>query len=364
MDIDIHNLQYYIILLRVTKEKSTYLICAYVIQYYTEIFYIEVVTMHKPQVYLLIKGNCGNQFFQYAFARNIQERLGADLIIDYSAVRSDQVFGLSDSDNLLSDYNTVSYQYLPKTDWSFSVLILVVKLLDKIVGLLNLKPYSLKKYNFYLWCAKHLEKFGLYYFLSPFFEFKYPAKKKIVISGYFESAEYFKDIDKNIKKELLPKKPLMEQNISLYDAITQRESVCITIKRMDVENSLVNNIYAYSIDYFYNAIDFIRSKIVNPVFIIFSDNVEWCKENFHVDGDVYYETPNNPIGEKIRLMSSCKHFIIHNSTFSWWVQHISQNDNKIVIAPTKWLNSEMPIDIYEKNWIFMTNEGEIKENHD
>lgn len=320
--------------------------------------------MHKPQVYLLIKGNCGNQFFQYAFARNIQERLGADLIIDYSAVRGDLVFSLSDSDNLLDDYNTVSYKYLSKTDWCFSILIPLVKFLDKLVGWLKLKPYSRRKYNFYLWCAKHLEKFGLYYFLSPYFEYKYPAKRKVVISGYFESAEYFKDIDQKIKEELQPKKPLLEQNSVLFDTITKRESVCITIKRMDIENSTVNDIYAYDINYFYNAISFVKQKIENPAFIIFSDNVEWCKENFIIDGDVYYETPNNPIWEKIRLMSTCRHFIIHNSTFSWWVQHLSQNENKIVIAPTKWINSEMPVDLYENNWILMTNEGEIKEDHD
>lgn len=320
--------------------------------------------MKKPQVYLLIKGNCGNQFFQYAFARNIQERVNGELIIDYSGVRGDTIFGSSSSDNLLQDYNSVPYKYVPITRWSFSFQLLVAKVLDKLVDLHHFKSYSLKKYKFYLWCAKHLEKYGLYYFLSPYYEYQYPKKKKYVISGYFESPKYFESINDQIKCELTPRKPLLEQNKELFDVICNRESVCITIKRMDVDSELVSDVYAYDINYFYNAVKYIEERVIEPVFIIFSDNVEWCKENFHIDGDVYYETAGNPIWEKIRLMSSCKHFIIHNSTFSWWVQHLSKNENKIVVAPTKWMNSELPIDLYESNWVYLTNKGDIKENHD
>lgn len=320
--------------------------------------------MRKPKVYLNIMGNCGNQFFQYAFARNLQERLGADLIIDYSAVINDTTFAMSGSDNLLADYNTAPYTY---TDGSGSELKgkrRVIKLLNKMVEVLKLQPYTQKKYKFVLWCAKHLEKYGIYYFTAPYYPYKYDYKGDVVVYGYFECTKYFADIDHLIKKELTPKAPLLESNKDLYETITNRESVCITIKRCDIENSDISDIYAYDINYFYHAVDYIKSRVDNPVFVIFSDNVDWCRENFHIDAETLYETPGNPIWEKIRLMSGCKHFIIHNSTFSWWVQHLSTNDDKIVVAPTRWMNSEQPIDLYEDNWIYMTNDGEVRTNHD
>jgi hypothetical protein len=118
-------------------------------------------------------------------------------------------------------------------------------------------------------------------------------------------------------------------------------------------------------NYFYQAVNYIRERESNPVFVIFSDNVDWCRENFLLEGEVYYETPNNPIWEKVRLMSGCKHFIIHNSTFSWWVQHLSRREGTMVIAPVKWmLRDDQPIDIYEDNWIFMRNDGTIQDTHE
>ena len=55
--------------------------------------------------------------------------------------------------------------------------------------------------------------------------------------------------------------------------------------------------------------------------------------------------------EDLRLMLHCKHFIIANSSFSWWGAWLSNNPNKIVCAPKRWFRSADEGDIVPKSWI-------------
>jgi hypothetical protein len=74
------------------------------------------------------------------------------------------------------------------------------------------------------------------------------------------------------------------------------------------------------LNYYKNAIDIIRKKIDNPAFFLFSDDIEWVKKNLKIKDKTYYIdwNDNNTCYEDMRLMSTCKHNIIANSSFSWW----------------------------------------------
>jgi hypothetical protein len=96
----------------------------------------------------------------------------------------------------------------------------------------------------------------------------------------------------------------------------------------------------------------IKQKVQNPVFFLFSDDVDWVKTNVQTgECETYCEDGTDPVWEKLRMMSMCKHFIISNSTFSWWAQWLSTNDNKIVISPSRWFNNDYQSPLIDSNWI-------------
>jgi hypothetical protein len=83
--------------------------------------------------------------------------------------------------------------------------------------------------------------------------------------------------------------------------------------------------------------------------------MDLVRNEFNFDDEYFYfEDGDDPVWEKLRLMYSCKHFIISNSTFSWWAQYLSRNSNKKVIAPLRWWNNENNPEIYEGDWILMS----------
>lgn len=155
-----------------------------------------------------------------------------------------------------------------------------------------------------------------------------------------ERYDYFKAIDGILKKEFTPIHPCLEDNKSLYDVIQHTNSVCLAVRRGDflaVENK--KTFYVCDLEYFQKAIEYIQKHVENPVFVVFSNDIEWVKENLSIDGDVYYESGKDPVWETFRLMYSCKHFIISNSTMHWWAQWRSDNQDKIVVVPDRWYNT-------------------------
>ena len=94
--------------------------------------------------------------------------------------------------------------------------------------------------------------------------------------------------------------------------------------------------------------------IKNVKYFVFSDDIAWCKEHLRLHDMNFVVQDNMPTYEVTRLMYSCKHFIISNSTFSWWGQFLSKNKNKIVVSPSRWHNDGCgAVLIDRKKWILI-----------
>ena len=102
-----------------------------------------------------------------------------------------------------------------------------------------------------------------------------------------------------------------------------------------------------------------EEKIENPTFFVFSNDMEWVKENIQINSRVFYVDikSGDDSYKDMQLMSKCKHNIIANSSFSWWGAWLNENKNKIVVAPKKWVNRDDvdsdKIELFCKNWTLL-----------
>ena len=108
------------------------------------------------------------------------------------------------------------------------------------------------------------------------------------------------------------------------------------------------------IDYYLRSIRFIKKKTVNPLFVFFSDDMEWVKENIIEENAIYVDHNHEfDAWQDMYLMSQCKHNITANSSFSWWGAWLNVNPQKIVISPARWWATSENDDVVPDSWIRM-----------
>ena len=89
-------------------------------------------------------------------------------------------------------------------------------------------------------------------------------------------------------------------------------------------------------EYYNEAIRLIKERVETPVFYLFTNrpqDFEYIHKHYRFDAEVRYMNLGNPDFEDLRLMCSCKHQIMSNSTFSWWAQYLNPYHDKIIVAP-------------------------------
>lgn len=269
---------------------------------------------------LKIKGGLGNQLFQYVAARNLAALNNTDLNIDYSYYSNS---GLDTPRQYLLDLFNIKPVSHIKSGILYNILDFYNKVLRKLS--LNKKLY-LNKYYF----EKGVE------FDNKFFD----LKDNVWLTGFFQSAKYFPD---NIREELT-----LKDSTGIKNIIAPGESVFIHVRRGDYLN---NKVYEFcSLDYYNQAVDLIREKVADPKFYVFSDDIDWVKNNLNIGDAIYL---SNSDYEDLYLMSQCRHAIIANSSFSWWGAWLIDNPNKIVIAPNNWFTDKTisTKDLIPDNWI-------------
>ncbi len=289
-------------------------------------------------IILQLTGGLGNQMFQYAFGRSTALRLGVGLRIDitnhtlqiHNGVELGRVFGIPVQIATTADVRSV-------LGWQYSRF---------TRGLLRRAGAGA------LICKSYIAEQG-FGFKPEFLQ----VSDNVFLSGYWQSEKYFHNVADTIRSDfrfcLLPSEP----NVALAAAINMPgvDSVSLHIRRGDyVHNAAVNAIHgSCSLAYYQDAMALVAGRVKNPHFYVFSDDVNWVAGNLpmpyphtlvdHNRGSSSYED--------MRLMSTCRHHVIANSSFSWWGAWLNDKAGKIVVAPKRWFSNADVVDVLPEGWI-------------
>lgn len=314
---------------------------------------------------LIIKDGLGNQLFEYAYTRYLQylytkDGQPEDIVINtYYIDRYD--FRKASLQNFMLNDNV---RFLESDEMKANMD--AFKRRTILANGFDLIPWKVLKTSKPLGEEKYIKrsKKGLYYTYSSQTEYQTvlaKAKNKFVF-GCFQGEANFEPIKDIIRNEFEAKTAPTKENLGMLEDIRGVNSVCLHIRRGDYLDSKWKNLQICTYEYYNRAINQILQKVENPVFFVFSnthEDIEWIKQNYKFCNNVndkelqlVYVDLDNPDYEELRLMKNCKHFIISNSTFSWWAAYLSDAEEKIVLVPERWnLALENDDSIYLKEWI-------------
>lgn len=300
-------------------------------------------------IILKMIGGLGNQMFEIAFARMLSLEFDEKIYLDLSVYKKYKIrnfslsnFNISSSFEDIEDANLTILNkfYLKLTQKTYHAYQKIVKVITKS-DRLGKKPYD------------KLTKNGLYYNFDVYYYYESKNNNKIkCLYGYFQSEKYFKKYEKQIIEELKVKIPPKDREKVLLDEIKSCNAVGISMRLGDdyVKSSLLN---VCGKDFYHQGMEYIYNKNKDAVFYIFSDDIDRAKKQYKFKHPIRYIEGFKDY-ESLRLLYSCKHFVISNSSFSWWGAYLSNNSDKIVVAPNKWYNNsrENP-DIYLEDMVLI-----------
>lgn len=281
-------------------------------------------------------GGLGNQMFQYALGKRLALLNNVELKVDISFLKKEG--------------QTYTKRNLELNNFGIEIPLATEE--------------ELQKYNFIQRSSirSRLQKFSSLFF--PYYtihetSLNYNDKilqspKNSYLNGFWQTEKYFLPIEKTIREDFTFQKPLSGLSLKMSEQITATQSVSLHVRRGDyVNDPEISKVHgACGIGYYLKAIEVMKSKFSGLHLFVFSDDVDWVKNNLTTDLPITYVEQNSGFVD-MQLMSFCKHNIIANSSFSWWGAWLNNNPGKIIIAPEKWFNdsSVNAKDIIPAGWI-------------
>ena len=288
---------------------------------------------------VILSGGLGNQMFQYAAGRALALKLQKELSIDTFLLRKKTKTTVRNFELTVFNINANEKDSLKN------------KLITKSFFFLN--KYHIKGLIFGIFRIFRDKK-------AQNFDTRFNTiEGNTTLFGYFQNETYFKAFSEDLRKDFEFIVPFNDENAIMTQKIASTNSISVHIRRGDYLNPDVN-LALLNITYYQEAISYIKQNVESPVFYIFSDDINWVRENLDLSQTEHVFIDWNKGADSFRdmqLMSLCKNNIIANSSFSWWGAWLNNNPDKIVIAPGTWYKNETkedyPNGFIPEKWIIL-----------
>jgi len=272
----------------------------------------------KDSVILHLKGGLGNQMFQYAAGRDLSLRLGVPLWLELGGLENtNRSYRLGEYAVAANIVDTRTARRWIGADWKLPLIYKVVQ---------KLRPYYRRAI-----------------FRPATFAFDANIRRvrpPVMLDGYFQSPRYFEDHWNQIAAELTLSQPLPDSTQRMRDQIcTCENAVGVHIRRGDyVTDPEVQQFHGIcGLDYYMRGMEKIAAMTVAPTFFVFSDCLDWAKNLLPAVYSMVFVDCHRAESDYLDLflLSQCTHFVLANSSFSWWGAWMAQRRGKVV-APGRW----------------------------
>lgn len=267
-----------------------------------------------------IIGGLGNQMFQYAMGRAVAHRNNVPLILDmrgYIELNG----GCTKRELLLDKFN------------------IMARFAD---------PQIVREFLSYS---------GIPVVHEPHFNF-WPDGMKLglcYLDGYWQTEKYFADIRNLLLEDFTLRNP-SETYTQFSTAFRNGESIALHVRRGDYASApaLTAKHGLMGLEYYSKAMELMPENLIVHVY---SDGADWCVNELipgleNKFGKRFTMAPELVDYEYMMLMSNHRHFIIANSSFSWWSAWLCR-DPGIVVCPARWMadKSMNTVDVCPDRWV-------------
>ena len=273
-----------------------------------------------------LSNNLGNQMFMYASAYVFAKKLNRDFFYD----------------------DETAYQGSNLYKYNLDIFKITSNKAPKNLKFLNKSGYVKRKF------LKYLDNFNSrkMFYVEPRDHNKNTSfndkilsgnfNDKLFVEGHFESDKYFNSNINDIKKEFNFKNYKSFENNQIFKDIKNSESVSICVRQnrfserkraitnKDDENSLIFTMD--QVKYIEKSINLIKSKVTNPKFFLWSNDLK--NLNNYFPDNKFTSVSTNKVDFDLFLMSQTKHSIVIPSSFNWWGAWLGKSSQSIVIRPS------------------------------